>query len=94
MVVTITARQGQISVEEAQFLLMSYESRLAQHHTAVTLDFSQAQANYSNFRGSNMRGRARGSDSRGRGYGRNKGGSRFVCQLCGKTGHVVSSCFK
>ena len=36
-----------------------------------------------------MRGR-----SGGRGRGRNKGGSRFVCQLCGKTGHVVSSCFK
>ncbi|TXG59466.1 hypothetical protein EZV62_014039 [Acer yangbiense] len=89
VVVTITARQGQISLEEVQFLLMSYESRLAQHNTAMTIDFNQAQAHYSNFRGNNMRGR-----SRGRGRGHNRGGSRFVCQLCGKTGHVVSSCFK
>ncbi|KAK2635840.1 hypothetical protein Ddye_030632 [Dipteronia dyeriana] len=55
----------------------------------MTLDFSQAQAYYSSFRGNNMRDR-----SRGRGRGRNKGGSKFIYQLCGKSGHVVSYCFK
>ncbi|KAI9195152.1 hypothetical protein LWI28_012249 [Acer negundo] len=89
VVVNITARQGQISFEEVQLLLMSYESRLAQHNDVMSLDMTQAQAHYSNFRGNNMRGR-----SRGRGRGRNRGGSRFVCQLCGKTSHVVYSCYK
>ncbi|KAK1556936.1 hypothetical protein Q3G72_014911 [Acer saccharum] len=72
-------------LQEVQFLLMSYKSKLAQHNVVMSLDMNQAQAHYSNFRGNNMRGRGRG---------RNRGGSRFVCQLCGKTCHVFVLCYK
>ncbi|KAL5787939.1 hypothetical protein ACOSP7_004888 [Xanthoceras sorbifolium] len=36
------------------------------------------------------RGRSRG---RGRGRYGNRGGLRFFCQLCGKNGHAVTTCY-
>ncbi|KAL5857970.1 hypothetical protein ACOSQ3_005428 [Xanthoceras sorbifolium] len=100
VVVTITARQSQINLQEVQFLLMSYESRLAQHNAVLAMDLINASANYSTH---NNRGGYRGGynnqgyrgRTRGRGRGRVGGrtGPRIFCQLCGKSGHVVSSCW-
>ncbi|KAL5805177.1 hypothetical protein ACOSQ3_031977 [Xanthoceras sorbifolium] len=100
VVVTITARQSQINLQEVQFLLMSYESRLAQHNAVSAMDLTNASANYSTH---NNRGGYRGGynnqgyrgRTRGRGSGRVGGrtGPRIFCQLCGKSGHVVSSCW-
>ncbi|KAL5819905.1 hypothetical protein ACOSQ4_023747 [Xanthoceras sorbifolium] len=47
VVVTITARQGFISLQEVQYLLMSYEGRLAQHNTVATIDLTNTSAHYS-----------------------------------------------
>ncbi|KAL5752135.1 hypothetical protein ACOSQ2_022642 [Xanthoceras sorbifolium] len=66
-VVTITAKQGFISLQEVQYLLMSYEGRLAQHNTAATIDLTNASAHYSSSQQNyNNRG--------GRGYPNNNRG--------------------
>ncbi|TXG68559.1 hypothetical protein EZV62_003494 [Acer yangbiense] len=98
VVVTITARQGSITLQEVEFLLMSCESRLAQHNVA-SIEIGNASANFSshNFgnsggmRGNSFRGRSRG---RGRGRGGGRFGSKIVSQLCVKNGHMVSSCYR
>ncbi|KAL5758837.1 hypothetical protein ACOSP7_021448 [Xanthoceras sorbifolium] len=46
VVVTITTKQSHINLQEVQFLLMSYESRLAQHNTVSAVDLTHASANY------------------------------------------------
>ncbi|KAL5799443.1 hypothetical protein ACOSQ4_032327 [Xanthoceras sorbifolium] len=89
VVVTITAKQCFISLQEVQFLLMRYESRLAHHNTTAMVDLAHASAN---FIGSNMfnnRGgfigyNAQGSRGRYKGRGRDRNGSRgrLFCQLC------------
>ncbi|KAL5823482.1 hypothetical protein ACOSQ3_021457 [Xanthoceras sorbifolium] len=60
VVVAITTKQGYISLQEVQFLLMSYESRLAQHNTSVLNDLTHASANYSGTNIYNNRGGFRG----------------------------------
>ncbi|KAL5744011.1 hypothetical protein ACOSP7_026874 [Xanthoceras sorbifolium] len=98
VVVTNTARQSYISLQEVQYLFISYESKLAQHNTATTLDLAHASANYS----SNTKGGFRGAPNQGprgrsRGIGRGRyggrGGPSFFYQLCGKSGHVVTTCY-
>ncbi|KAL5758910.1 hypothetical protein ACOSP7_021521 [Xanthoceras sorbifolium] len=96
VVVNITSMQSTISVQEAQFLLMSYEAMLNQQASSASMNISGASANYShsNFqRGGNqqvMRGR-RGRGGRGRDGGRF--GGKSVCQLCGRSGHYSAICF-
>ncbi|KAL5855318.1 hypothetical protein ACOSQ4_005120 [Xanthoceras sorbifolium] len=82
VVVTITTKQGFISLQEVQFVIMSYESRLAQHNTTAMVDIAHASTN---FAGANI--------YRGRGRGRNGGRGRLFCQLCGKNGHNVTTCY-
>ncbi|KAL5775106.1 hypothetical protein ACOSP7_012663 [Xanthoceras sorbifolium] len=96
VVVNITSRQDTITLQEMQFLLMSYESRLAQHNTLSTIDVSNASANYANNYGNNngMRGNNSRGRSSGRGRGRGRYGNKIICQLCGKEGHMVSSCYR
>lgn len=74
---------------------MSYEIRLTQYSAATLIDMSHVLAKYvssGNFKGNN----GRGGHSSGRGKCRNgdRFGSRFVCQLCGKAGYIVFSCYK
>ncbi|KAL5789837.1 hypothetical protein ACOSQ2_004725 [Xanthoceras sorbifolium] len=91
VVVNITARQEHITLQVVQFLLMSYESRLAQHNALHTIDIANASADYGNnngMRGNNSQGR-----SRGRSQGRGRFGNKIICQLCGKGGHMVTSCY-
>ncbi|KAL5761085.1 hypothetical protein ACOSQ2_019923 [Xanthoceras sorbifolium] len=70
VVVNITSMQSTISVQEAQFVLMSYEAGLNQQASSASMNITGASANYSqsNFqRGGNqqvMRGK-RGKGGRG-----------------------------
>ncbi|KAL5736343.1 hypothetical protein ACOSQ2_031131 [Xanthoceras sorbifolium] len=98
MVCNIASKKKEITLQDAQFLLMGYESRLEQYHSTATIDISQALANtafkYANFaRGdqfSNNRGRSRGRrGSRGGRYYN----QRFFCQLYGKTDHFSAICY-
>ncbi|KAL5799444.1 hypothetical protein ACOSQ3_032523 [Xanthoceras sorbifolium] len=101
VVVTITAKQGFISLPEVQYLLMSYEGRLAQHNTAATIDLTNASAHYSSSQQNynNKGGRGYPNNNRGRFRGRSRrryggrGGPRLFCQLCVKSGHVVATCY-
>ncbi|KAL5746231.1 hypothetical protein ACOSP7_027377 [Xanthoceras sorbifolium] len=93
VIVHITSRQDEITLSEAKYLLMTQEQRLEQYHSSI--DLSQATENYvsndkRSQRGSNNSGRGNNISGRGRGYGK----SKIMCQLCGKTGHIVSSCYK
>ncbi|KAL5826533.1 hypothetical protein ACOSQ3_018381 [Xanthoceras sorbifolium] len=96
VVVTAMQLQGSITLQEVQFVLMSYENRLAQRNSSDTIDRSQASANLStNFNGNrggfqSNRGRFGG---RGRVRGRGRFGSRMVCQLCEKPGHIAANCY-
>ncbi|KAL5734297.1 hypothetical protein ACOSP7_032158 [Xanthoceras sorbifolium] len=84
--------QSTIYVQEAQFLLMSYEAWLNEQASSASMNIIGALANYSqsNFqRGGNpqvMRGR------RGRGS-RDRGGGKSVCKWCGRSGHYSAICF-
>ncbi|KAL5752957.1 hypothetical protein ACOSQ2_023464 [Xanthoceras sorbifolium] len=81
VVVNITSMQSSISVQEAQFLLMSYEAILNQ------------QASSSNFQRGNNQQHMRGRRGRGRGKGKGRFGGRSVYQLCRKLGHYSAICF-
>ncbi|KAL5807575.1 hypothetical protein ACOSQ4_030308 [Xanthoceras sorbifolium] len=101
IICNIASKKEEITLQDAQFLLMGYESRLEQYHASTTIDISQATANLSaktaNFaRGGNQfqnnnRGRSRGGKRGGRG-GRYFN-QRLVCQLCGKPGHFSGICY-
>ncbi|KAL5773966.1 hypothetical protein ACOSP7_011523 [Xanthoceras sorbifolium] len=92
VVVTITARQENITLQKVQFLLISYGSRLAQHNLLASIDLINASANYNRIRGNNSRGGSR--EGRGRGNNNNRFENKIVCQLCSKGGHMVTTCFR
>ncbi|KAL5842030.1 hypothetical protein ACOSQ3_012633 [Xanthoceras sorbifolium] len=90
-IVTITALQSTITVQDAQFLLMSYEARLDQQTSSASLALSSASANF--VQSGNGRGQQsynRGRRGRGRGNGRGRG---TLCQLCGRVGHYSAICY-
>lgn len=81
--------------------------RLEQFTSASSINAHNVQANVSNFKrggynGGNQGQHSRGSNnSRGRGnrngYGRGDGGrngTRPICQLCGRAGHVALKCYQ
>ncbi|KAL5850415.1 hypothetical protein ACOSQ3_008470 [Xanthoceras sorbifolium] len=102
VIATITAKKEEITLQEAQFLLMSFEARLEQFTSHTTLDLPPASANVlhrinkgelpENFlrENQNFRGRFRG---RGRGRSGRFSNYRPTCQLCGKTGHFATVCY-
>ncbi|KAL5775026.1 hypothetical protein ACOSP7_012583 [Xanthoceras sorbifolium] len=102
VIATITAKKEDITLQEAQFLLMSFEARLEQFTSHTTLEFPAASANVlhrihkgelpESFlrEAQNFRGRFRG---RGRGRGGRFSNHRPTCQLCGKTGHFATVCY-
>ncbi|KAL5732409.1 hypothetical protein ACOSQ2_032101 [Xanthoceras sorbifolium] len=84
-IVTITALQSTITVQDAQLLLMSYEARLDQQTSSASLTLSSASTNFvqsGNGRGQQSYNRER--RGRGKGNGRGRG---TMCQLCGRVGH-------
>ncbi|KAL5732627.1 hypothetical protein ACOSP7_031979 [Xanthoceras sorbifolium] len=96
IICNIASKKEDITLQDAQFLLMGYESRLEQYHASTTINISQASVNLSaksaNFaRGGNQfqnntRGRARGRGGRYFNQG-------LICQLYGKTGHFSGICY-
>ncbi|KAL5734663.1 hypothetical protein ACOSP7_032524 [Xanthoceras sorbifolium] len=91
VVMLVTSREDDITINEVQYLLMAQEQRLERITTAATLDLTNAAANVAtqnNQRFNRGRGNQRGV--RGRGPPR----QRVYCQLCGKSGHIVSMCYK
>ncbi|KAL5765063.1 hypothetical protein ACOSQ2_017657 [Xanthoceras sorbifolium] len=99
----ITAKKGEITLQQAQFLLMSFEARLEKFTTHTTIDLPPASTNVlhrihkgelpPNFiseNNQNFRGRFRGRGRSGIGRFSN---SRPTCQLCGKSGHFATVCY-
>ncbi|KAL5732333.1 hypothetical protein ACOSQ2_032025 [Xanthoceras sorbifolium] len=100
IVCNIASKKGDITLQDAQFLLMGYESRLEQYHSSTTIDVSQASVNTvsksanfvrgSSYPNNNNRGRSRG---RRGGRGGRYFNQRLTCQLCGKAGHFSAICY-
>ncbi|KAL5802480.1 hypothetical protein ACOSQ4_030785 [Xanthoceras sorbifolium] len=100
VVCNIASKKSKITLQDAQFLLMNYESRLEQYHASATIDIGQASANSSiksaNFArgGSQFQNTSHGR-TRGRrgGRGRRYFNQRLTCQLCGNAGHFSAICY-
>ncbi|KAF0895305.1 hypothetical protein E2562_008615 [Oryza meyeriana var. granulata] len=69
-----------ISLSDLYAQLLSFEARLSQ----------QSDGGYQSTANAASRGRGQGGFGRGHGGG----GPRSVCQLCGKIGHTVHTCWK
>ncbi|KAL5763241.1 hypothetical protein ACOSP7_019505 [Xanthoceras sorbifolium] len=91
VIVNITSQDG-ISLQDAQFQLMSYEARLDQHNSSTSLSLATASVQFA--QSNNSRGGTnqynRGRRGRGRGTGRGRG---IIYQLCGKTIHYSVICY-
>ncbi|KAK0591155.1 hypothetical protein LWI29_036243 [Acer saccharum] len=102
VVSTITAKKGKITMQQAQFLLMSFESRLEQFASMLG-DLQNVSTNvHMNTSRGNFTGGQRGGHTRGRGRDRSasrgRGGGRFnntkpICQVCGNVGHTANICY-
>ncbi|KAL5778799.1 hypothetical protein ACOSQ2_009536 [Xanthoceras sorbifolium] len=102
VITIITAKKKDITLQEAQFLLMSFKARLEQFTSYTTLDLPTASANVlhrkhkgelpENFlrENQNFRGRFWGH---GRGRSGRFSNHRPTCQLYGKTGHFATVCY-
>ncbi|KAL5762399.1 hypothetical protein ACOSP7_018663 [Xanthoceras sorbifolium] len=100
VVCNIASKKEEITLQDAQFLLMGYESRLEQYYYSVTIDISKASANSTSKSANFARGRSpfsnnnrRISRGRRRGRGDKYYNQRLVCQLCGKNGHFSAICY-
>ncbi|KAL5790122.1 hypothetical protein ACOSQ2_005010 [Xanthoceras sorbifolium] len=99
VVCNIASKKEEITLQDAQFLFMGYESRLEQYHSSATIDVSQVSANSASKSANFARGGQFSNNNRGRSQGRRGGrGSRFynqrlICLLCGKTGHFSAICY-
>ncbi|KAL5770433.1 hypothetical protein ACOSP7_014587 [Xanthoceras sorbifolium] len=87
----ITSREDYINLNEAQYLFIAQEQRLELVTTAATLDLTNAVANLATQNNQRFyRGKGNQRGGRARGPSRQK----IFCQLCGKSGHIVSICYK
>lgn len=105
VVVNITGRTYQLTLQEVFSLLLNHESRLEQLNTVSFVPEQDTNAIHDNFVQTNNKRQGGGNfhsmntrgGSRGRGRGRThygKGGNnRPTCQICGKYGHSASTCY-
>ncbi|KAK6133200.1 hypothetical protein DH2020_033036 [Rehmannia glutinosa] len=104
VIVNLSSRAGDISLQDAQFALQTHEMRLQQLSQSVvpsvdiSTNFQSPSANVM-FNGAFRRGAdnftPRGGMPFFRGRGRGRfGKNRTVCQICGKSNHIASKCFK
>ncbi|KAL5857185.1 hypothetical protein ACOSQ3_004643 [Xanthoceras sorbifolium] len=100
VVYNIASKKDEITLQDAQFLLMVYESRLEQFHSYTTVDITQAVANSASKSANFTRGGGQiTNNNRGRSRGRRgcRGGryynQRLICQLCGKPEHFSAICY-
>ena len=97
VVVALTNRSEQLTLQDLQFSLQTHEMRI-QSLASSTIDSVQANLanlnmqnnNRGQWRGSRPYNRGGKSRSNGRSAGR---GNRVTCQLCGKPGHSVLKCY-
>lgn len=102
-VIAILSRNisDEMSIQEVQPILLTQELRLEQMISASTLDLAHSSANFASSRGRGGRGRGGPYRGQGRGgrhggngsAGRGTNGSRPVCQICEKQGHVALACW-
>ncbi|KAK6119358.1 hypothetical protein DH2020_046899 [Rehmannia glutinosa] len=100
VIVNLSARVGDISLQDAQYALQTHDMHIQQlsNSVASTVDIPfPTPSAHAMFNGVPKRGSEgfslRGGFSRGRGRGRfNK--NHVVCQICGKANHIASKCFK
>ena len=105
VVVNLTSRHDQITLQEVQYMLQSQEMRLKQLHHSIPADNPLPSANLAtqlrrsltlqgfNNNSSNSFARNNFASGRGRGRGRWNKGSRPHCQLCKRPGHVALKCY-
>lgn len=97
VVSAITARRDPISLGELFTQLTSFEQQCALllgNGSGSSANMASRGGRGSNF---NKRGRGPGGCGRGHGSGGRQGSEsakRPTCQLCGKEGHMVISCYK
>ncbi|KAL5825484.1 hypothetical protein ACOSQ3_021547 [Xanthoceras sorbifolium] len=104
-VVVLIANQSQnISIQEAQYMLMVHEQRIAHQNSTSQVDIPIARANFvSNLSGNKQlqRGGFGGgrTNANPRGRGRDRNGGRWnnnnqpPCQICGRSGHSTPFCY-
>ncbi|KAL5823569.1 hypothetical protein ACOSQ4_021469 [Xanthoceras sorbifolium] len=104
-VVVLIANQSQnISIQEAQYMLMVHEQRIAHQNSTSQVDIPTARANFvSNLSGNKQlqRGGFGGgrTNANPRGRGRDRNGGRWnnnnqpPCQICGRSGHSTPFCY-
>ncbi|KAL5853353.1 hypothetical protein ACOSQ3_008471 [Xanthoceras sorbifolium] len=90
VVCNITSKKREITLQDAQFLLMGYESRLEYQASANTVSKSANFARGGPYPNNNNRERSRG---RREGKGGRYFNQRLTCQLCGKAGHFSAICY-
>ncbi|KAF5460707.1 hypothetical protein F2P56_020557 [Juglans regia] len=102
LVTIISARDASLTLEEVYSMLLTCEARIA-HHSQSTLtmnvsaNVATSQQNFSPYRGrsNSNRGRSSGNSNRGTGKGNfSLRNSDLWCQLCDKSGHTASRCYK
>jgi hypothetical protein len=109
LVTSVTTRTDPISMNDLYGHLLTYEQRIATHHSSPDLSLSSvnvAQRNSAPPTFSTGRGRGYSPNYRGRGRGRGRGppssgtfnqynrDSRPLCQICSKPGHTALRCYQ
>ncbi|KAL5569233.1 hypothetical protein UlMin_025808 [Ulmus minor] len=99
VVISINVRDDKISIDTVHNMLLSFENRLEQQNShdensLIAANIAQSKSNGGRTYYKNSQGRNRGRSSRGGQAGRNNNNNnRPQCQLCGKFGHTVHSCY-
>jgi len=93
-VASITIRKDPYTVSDIESLLLAQEARIKRHNSYnanTSINMAQSGGRFYNSRGG--RG-GRFSNKGGRNRGRSSGiRSLVICQLCGKQGHLVGTCW-
>ncbi|KAB5573958.1 hypothetical protein DKX38_001152 [Salix brachista] len=104
VVVNLTSRHDQVTLQEVQYMLQSQEMRLEQLNLSSPSDTYTPNANLAthlrkslnlhsfnnNFSNPSSRNFA---NERGRGRGKWGRGNRPLCQLCNRPGHIALKCY-
>lgn len=94
VVANFTNRPDSLNLQEVHFALQAHKIRL---QSQQSVPFPSAHLAYN--RGGTITGGQSGGPPRGNSMFRGRGGrfptrDRFICQLCGKPGHLALKCFK
>ena len=107
VVIHLTSRHESVTLQGAQYMLQSQKVRIEQQNLAMDVEPHSTNVSYKkgnhnnkeNFNGAHHGGNQqsnRGNYNNRGGRGRGRGGRgqyRPVCQICGKIGHLASTCY-